>query len=267
MHINTKHNENYDQYYYDHNKPYYTRDTVSQPEPIYQSRRQKEPKPFDGNKVQWSDYLKQFEIIANYNRWDSRMKAQNLVMNLEGSALRMISELSPETLENFEELVFEMNRRYDPSERIGVWKIEFRNRVKQANESLMQYAQELKLLAIKAYPNFPTIAHEQFVLDQFLLGISSFEMKRHVQFMHPKTVNEAVSFALEYETFEMGNKFRKPLIQNSGAIHVVAERPEEDKSKIECFYCKKKGHYKSNCLKLKQRQEREQVTNRKNQGN
>ena len=86
---------------------------------------------------------------------------------------------------------------------------------KMPSESLTQYAQALKRLVGKAYPNLQSTAQEQFVLDQFSLGLPNHEIKRHVQFGHPKNLNEALSLSIEYEAFESGNKDRLKKPQGS----------------------------------------------------
>ena len=39
-------------------------------------------------------------------------------------------------------------------------------------------------------------------MDQFITGLDRPELKRHVQFGHPRTLNEAISLAMEFESFE-----------------------------------------------------------------
>lgn len=43
---------------------------------------------------------------------------------------------------------------------------------------------------------------ESLTVEQFVTGLSCHERKRHVQFSHPKTLDRAISLALEYELFE-----------------------------------------------------------------
>jgi hypothetical protein len=226
-------------------------------------RRQKDPKPFDSVKIEWGDYHKHFEAVSAWNGWDDELKAQQLVMSFDGEALKLLGELSDDVLENYDLLVAELNRRYNPTERISAWKIEFRNRMKLPNETLTQYAQGLKRLVAKAYPNLPVAAQEQFVLDQFSLGLSNLEMKRHVQFGHPRTLNEALSLSIEFDAFESGNrdKLRKPP-SKTGEVFTVSETKSGEKTKqnkedVECFYCHEKGHYRYECPKLKKKLERE----------
>lgn len=52
---------------------------------------------------------------------------------------------------------------------------------------------------------------ESFTVEQFVTGLSSHELKRYVQFYHPKTLDRAISLALVYESFEgLQDTPRKP---------------------------------------------------------
>ena len=274
----------------DYRRPRRSRPSTSSRSPRssqgYRNRlKQRDPKPFDGSKIEWSDYLKHFEAVANWNEWTTKQKAKQLVMSFDGEALKLLGEFSEEVLADYGKVVAELNRRYDPAERAQAWKIEFRNRIRRANESIMQFAQALRRLALKAFPNMSASAQEQWVMDQFSLGLSSVEIRRHVQFGHPVDLNAAISLAIEFEAFESGNKdkLKKPV--NKGEICALnggnphdpdsrqgeykksADTPEERRNhsesggphkNIECFYCKKKGHMLKDCLKLKNKREREE---------
>ena len=54
------------------------------------------------------------------------------------------------------------------------------------------------------FPSIPNECLEQWVLDQFVIGLNNHKLKTHVKFGHPKNLNEAFALALEYESFERG---------------------------------------------------------------
>lgn len=247
--------------------------------------RIRDPKPFDGVKIEWCDYIKHFETVADWNGWTLAERAKQLVMCFDGEAIKLLGELPKEVLCDYKLLVQDLNRRYDPTERAQAWKVEFRNRFRKPTESIMQYAQSLTRLVSKAFPNMPSYAQQQWVLDQFTLGIGSLELQRHVQFGHPKALSEAVSLATEYEAFETGMKQRKPYHKPSEVFSItpVADHsssnrtfgkdkphnpsqgnrgyPGYQKNSTEntetrrCHYCKKSGHLIKDCWSLKQKQQ------------
>ena len=104
-------------------------------------------------------------------------------------------------------------------------------------------------------------AQERWVLDQFRIGFGNIDVQRHVQFGHPRDLNAAISLAIEFEAFEAGtkDKLRKPT-NILAEVCAVGDRYQStqsstsnsfDLSNIECRYCKKKGHFKNDCRKLK----------------
>ena len=127
-------------------------------------------------------------------------------MSFDGDALRLLGEFSDQVLKEYNSLVAELNCRYNPAEWAPAWKIEFRNRTRKLNETVMHYAQALGRTVQKAFPKMPCDAQEQWVLDQFTIGLGDVEIRKHVQFGHPRDINAAISLAIELEAFESMNK-------------------------------------------------------------
>ena len=195
-------------------------------------RKPKDPKPFDGSKIEWCDYLHHFLGVAEYNGWSEREMAKHLTMAFDGNALKYLSEFSEETLTNFELLVQELFRKHDPAERAEAWKIEFKNRKRRPKEPFSDFAQELKRLVSKAYPKMPKVATDQWILDSFIQGIQNIDMQRHIQFLHPKDVNEAISAAVEYDAFESSNldKVKKPL---NAEVQSIQYKPNTNNTEMQ----------------------------------
>ena len=40
------------------------------------------------------------------------------------------------------------------------------------------------------------------MIDQFVTGLPSKDLRRHVQFHHPSSIHEAIALASEFESFE-----------------------------------------------------------------
>ena len=57
------------------------------------------------------------------------------------------------------------------------------------------------------------------VIDQFITGIGNYELQKHVQFGHPKSINAAIGLATEYEALEGSvDKVQKP---HAGSEYIV----------------------------------------------
>ena len=91
---------------------------------------------------------------------------------------------------------------------------------------MAEYGFALKRLAHSAYPRMPPETCEELALGQFVDGLSPRGLKRHVQFGHPSSLNQAISLAVEYEVIEGATESRKPL---GHSINLVAEEGREDK--------------------------------------
>lgn len=275
------------------------RDIAREPEPrvTRQSayRKQRDPDKFDGEKVEWPDYFKHFETVSEWNRWSNEEKAMQLGMSLQGEALRVLGDLSSEVKEDYDALVKELTQRFNPAEREAAWRLEFRNRARKPKETIMQFGYELRRLAVKAFPKLPLLSREQWVMDQFSNGLLDDDTRMHVQFGHPKTLTEAISLAVEYETFAQSKKSKASPSKPVAGVHQVEaisgtsemqtlcaavselksdlktlketrqEYKPRDKKEVECFYCKQKGHYKRECPKLADKNSAGKSSNR--QGN
>ena len=78
-------------------------------------------------------------------------------------------------------------------------------------ESVSDYGYQLNKLARKAFPNLTLSQLEMHVIDQLITGIGNYELQKHVQFGHPKSINAAIGLATEYEALEGSvDKVKKP---------------------------------------------------------
>ena len=240
----------------------------------------KEPDKFDGQSVEWRDYQIHFENVAKWNNWDEIEKAQQLVMSLRGSAQKLLSDLNPYQINSYTYLVNVLRRRFNPAEREIAFRCEFRNRKQAYSESAADYGYALQKLCAKAYPTIQTDAREIYIIDQFINGLLKPEIRSHVQYRHPLTIDAAIALAVEFEAFEGTHSIlRKPRftsdmpqdcnsITNKGKesssleeiasllkiLNETLSRRSRSRSNsrdrnpnIECYKCHEKGHIASKC--------------------
>ena len=193
--------------------------TLAQPNQETLSQRQmatrKEifPDNFDGSgKSEWSDYIVHFEQVATWNGWSDVQKAQALSIHLRGEAQRLLSDMTLSQLSNYQLMKQIIADRYEPKEKDVAYRCQLRYRKREKGESVSDYGYQLTRLARKAYPTLTLSQLDTQVIDQFINGIGNHDLRKHVQFGHPKTMHEAIGLATEYEALEgSADRVRKPV--------------------------------------------------------
>lgn len=114
-------------------------------------------------------------------------------------------------MQNYSEVKRVLTQRFSPHERELACQCEFRNRKRNKGESVSDYGYALRRLGQKAFPLMPSSALESCIIDQFVHGLGNFELQNHVHFLHPQTLDQAISSAVEYCAL-LGslNKISKP---------------------------------------------------------
>ena len=167
-------------------------------------RKQKEPDKYDGEKVEWQDFQVHFETVATWNGWTETEKGLQLATCLRGKAQKVLSELKPSQKSDYYTLTSVLAKRFSPPHRENAFRAVFRQRKRQPKESLMDYGCEVSRLAQKAYLEFPYKALDQVSREQFVRGLSDVDMKRHVDLQNPSSLEEAISLATQFESFDLG---------------------------------------------------------------
>ena len=155
-------------------------------------RKEREPDKFDDKRWEWDDYLAHFMSVARWNNWSEADMASQLAMSLRGSGQTVLGNMTELEARDFGYLKAALARRYSPSERESAYRHDFRNRKWKKDENLVEYGCALRRLATKAYPKLSNADIEPLVVDQFIFGMGSrTELQKHIQFGHPKTLDEA----------------------------------------------------------------------------
>ena len=160
---------------------------------LQDSRQRKEKEP---EKVEWTDYICLFEHVSQWNKWSENEKAAQLARSLRGPAQRIFGDLTRDKLINYEALVAVLTQRFNPAEREMAYRCEFRNRKRQLRETAADYGYALKRLATRAYSTVLISLRESIVVEQFIIGLGSTEIRLHVQFAHPASLDRAIFLAL-----------------------------------------------------------------------
>ncbi|MEW8092744.1 MAG: reverse transcriptase domain-containing protein [Candidatus Thiodiazotropha endolucinida] len=190
------------------------------------------PDNFDGSgKTEWSDYIVHFEQCANWNQWSDLQKAQMLSIHLRGEAQRLLSGLTVAQLTNYHAMKQIITDRYEPKEKDVAYRCQFRYRKRDKGESASDYGYHLNRLAQKAYPNLTLNQLEVHVIDQFITGLANYELQKHVQFGHPKSLHEAIGLATEYEALEGSvDRIKKPTIESEKIAPIITQKSDNQQT-------------------------------------
>ena len=167
-------------------------------------RKQKEPDKFEGDKVEWADFIAHFDMVARWNDWTYMEKGLQLAACLRGKAQKVLSSIPESQRSDYEAMKSALEKRFSPPHRENAFCAIFRQWKHERKESLMDYGSDMMRLVQRAYPDFNYTVLDQVARDQFVLGLPDVDMKRHVDLGSSNSLDEAISLATQYESFEMG---------------------------------------------------------------
>ena len=180
-------------------------------------RKEIHPDNFDGSgTTEWPDYIIHFEQCADWNQWNNLQKAQMLSIHLKGEAQKLLSNLTGAQRNDYEKVKSILTDRYDPKEKEVTYRFQFRNSRREKGVTVSDFGYNLRKLSQKAYPDLTLDQLEVHVIEQFINGLGHGELQKHVQFRHPRTLNEAIGLATEFEALEGSlDRIKKPQCDES----------------------------------------------------
>lgn len=126
----------------------------------------------------FQDWIEQFEMIAQMCSWDNQAKLVNLTTRLWGQAYSFYRTCTPRQRSDYDMLKLQLKERFTPV-RIQVVHSSLFHQWKQGtNETVDQYAQELKQLFYQTYPRVSQGSEEtedfgrSVLAHQFVAGLA-----------------------------------------------------------------------------------------------
>ena len=145
----------------------------------------------------WDSWISHFEDCAVINGWSDKRKAQFLAVHMRGAALLQLQSLATGARENFTTLQMALREKFVPKERVELHKAEFRVRHREQYKKLPDLASSLRRLVSRAYPEAVPDLQDNLAKDQFIYALEDREMRMKLRESGPKTLDEAVSRALQ----------------------------------------------------------------------
>ena len=226
----------------------------------------KKPANYDGT-TSFQDYLVQFEMTSELNKWDETTKAMELATSLRGAAQSILGDLRPAQYKDYEYLVSVLTDRFEPLNQTELYRAQIKGRLRKKSETVQELAQDIKRLVRRAYPQAAIDLRDQIARDCFIDALNEHELEWFVYQGKPKTVDEATQLALEYEAFQSGrkrsvmvrqcskgdNSDTDPLTKITEQIQKLQTEMEKIKEKsskgIICHSCGERGHTIIRCPK------------------
>ena len=77
-------------------------------------RKQKEPDKFEGDKVEWADFIAHFDMVARWNDWTYMEKGLQLAACLRGKAQKVLSSIPESQRSDYEAMKSALEKRFSP---------------------------------------------------------------------------------------------------------------------------------------------------------
>ena len=116
-------------------------------------RREKEPDKFDGDSVEWKDFLVLFEQVSDWNRWSYQEKAKQLAVYVRCEAQKLQGDLTAGQRSDNDNLRSIPTKRFNPKELVIVHRSEFKSQKHRHGENSSDYGYALRRLGCLAFPN------------------------------------------------------------------------------------------------------------------
>ena len=155
------------------------------------------PEPYSGEK----DFTES-EDVAAINGWDENAKLAWLKVRLTEWAQTAFKRLPQSAREGFTDAVKALKERFEPTSKRELYTAEFQVRRKEKKQDWADFAQDLRVLADKAFPDLQVEARDCLSLNRFIDQITDPQINFAVKQRRPKTMDEVVAATLEMESYQ-----------------------------------------------------------------
>lgn len=234
---------------------------VSQKDPpIFVGDNRIEPDTFDGS-GSWNQYVKQFKIITEYNKYSEEEKAMVLVASLRGSARAILLDLSDEELTDFQKVKGALDFTFGETHFTPISYAEFHDRKQGEKESLVKFAVDLKRLVRLAYPECNEETKDWVASQQFVLGIFDKETRLTLRLEGVSSLEAALTRAEEIEAIiavekeqrqqdcrtKRDSEKSKSIGSSKSTSDLIDEQDSNHSENRRCWFCGEADHIKKFC--------------------
>ena len=180
------------------------------------------PDAFNGE-LSWDEWIGHFESVAHVNDWDDATRLLWLEVRMIGKAQSVWRRISTEAKASYGTVKAALRKRFEPDSRRNLYVVEFQTRKRGSGEAWEELADALRLLADKAF-HLQDEAKKQLSLDRFLALLGKPELALAVKQKRPKSIDKAVAYTIEMESYMMTTGSTRP----AAAVTIVIPEQEVD---------------------------------------
>ena len=145
---------------------------------------------YDG-KVEFADYMVQFQAAAELGGWTDEVKRHQLLGHLSGTALSVGANLHNPT---FQQLVDHLMAHFGPR-RSGASALTLSTREQAKGETLSDFSHSILRLTRQAYPHLDSEVQDQIARTHFTVGCSDANVRQRLREDQPPTLAAALEKA------------------------------------------------------------------------
>ncbi|CAC5364643.1 unnamed protein product [Mytilus coruscus] len=223
----------------------------------------------------WSDFLRYYENIARLNSWEEGRKWMVFLTALRGQAEVYVHGLPDSDITNWNSLLQKMELCFGHSNMKESYLVEAKLRKRKPGETFRDLGQSIEDLYRRAYPASPDTVQENSIKTFLDAYGESEEFRLSVRRSRPKTLQDAVTSAMEKEYIRLSKRHkisakktvysvethnkdqysRRKIDYSAQRGRRVPNTSNYRKAKVEdsvtCFNCSEIGHYRSQCGRFK----------------
>ena len=185
-------------------------------------------KPQTFNGTDFDDFISQYEITCEINKWQYKEKSLYLANCLTGDARSLLNELDYEGKRDYNTLVEKLRNRFGSVNKSEIFRTQLKSRTRNKGETIPELSQAIKKLVRQAYPGVNKEVIETLSLDNFVDAINDSEIRLRLREAGPKSLAEAEQIAARIEAYKIADKQRSRLV---GRVDFEVEQNKEEQGK------------------------------------
>ena len=142
-----------------------------------------------------------FENVASVNSWNAEVKLKWIKVCLARRAQKALQGLPEEARGSYENVKVALTQRFESASKRELYNVELQVRAKKHSERWADFAEDLRRLVDKAYPDLEANAREQLALSHYLSRLHNPQVGFAVKQQRPRKLEKAIRITLEVESY------------------------------------------------------------------